>query len=321
MKRTTLALCLSILLLGACTGENPSPLPEPTPAPPSPTHPPTPRPTTTPIPPTTTPLPPEQVAVLVEQNLPYVSGGDYKQKLDLYRPEGAEGTLPTIIAFHGGGGDKAELASVARYFAQRGYAVVSVNRRDYPAVHYPVPVQDAYCALAWIYANAPTYGLDPERIVGLGHSSGGSLVALMGTMDDPARFLENCPHTLPEGPPLRAVVTYTGIFDYVDAAQSSTNMHDYVVEYLEGEPDEIPERWAEASPASWLDGSEPPFLLIHGEKDQSVSPGNSERFAAALEQNGIGFELWIIPGGDHMAIIRDPETFDRIKAFLETHLD
>ena len=116
-------------------------------------------------------------------------------------------------------------------------------------------------------------------------------------------------------------VTYTGIFDYVQAGQASSDMYDYVVEYLGGEPDTIPKRWAEASPSSWLDGSEPPFLLIHGEKDRSVDPSNSEHFAALLEQSGIEVELWIIAGGDHATIIGDPETFARIEAFLETHLD
>jgi acetyl esterase/lipase len=50
---------------------------------------------------------------------------------------------------------------------------------------YPAQVQDAFCALAWIHANAATYGFDTEHIAAIGESAGGYLVAMLGTVEIP----------------------------------------------------------------------------------------------------------------------------------------
>ena len=59
-----------------------------------------------------------------------------------------------------------------------------------------------------------------------------------------------------------------------------------MVELLGGTYEELPEIWAQASPASWVNGNEPPFLLIHGELDQSIPPSQSQEFDEILESAG-----------------------------------
>ena len=44
---------------------------------------------------------------------------------------------------------------------------------------------------------------------------------------------------------------------------------------------------------------DPPFLLIHGDKDKSVPLWQSTHLQAALKANGIPCDLIIIPGGPH----------------------
>jgi acetyl esterase/lipase len=248
-------------------------------------------------------------------NVPYVAGGAPEQKADIYRPAGTTEPLPAILAIHGGYGDKGDMAPLARYLAARGYVVVAINYRDMPRP-YPAGVSDAFCALAWMHANAADYGLDPARIVVLGHSSGGTMAATVGVVDEPDRFLEGCPHPWPSAPAVQGVVTFTGIFDYAHMPNASAGMHDYIVSYLGGELDAVPEVWAEASPITWIDGSEPPFLLIHGESDTSITPQNSVDFAAALERAGVPVQLQLVPRADHTQIISSAASFQLVVDFL-----
>ncbi len=321
------ALIVVLLLVSACSGgqaTNP-PAPTPTQEITQATDIPEPAPTPTAIPltepPTTEPSPePTVVPFEVTEDVPYVVDGDYKQKLDLYLPTGGDGPFPTLFVIHGGGASKRDMAPLARYLAERGYAVISINHRDMPYVNYPLPVQDTFCALAWTHANAGTYGFDTERIFAAGHSAGGTLVAMLGVVDDPTLFLKDCPHTPPEADWVQGVATFTGIFDYVRAADFSNGLHDYIVEYLGGEADEIPDTWAEASPATWVDGSEPPFLLVHGASDENISPSESTEFATTLEDAGVKVELELIGGASHGEIVRS-KYFDVVETFVETLME
>ena len=264
-------------------------------------------------------LMPSPVEVIVD--IAYVEDGDYYQKLDVYLPEGAEAALPTLVVIHGGGDHRDSLTDLARFFAARGYAVVSIDHRAYPQSIYPAQVEDAFCALAWVHANADTYGFDVTKVSALGHSSGGTLAAMYGVVDDPAQFLRGCDHQLPESRWVRAVVPFTGIFDYVAAAGDSDGLDNYSATYLGGDQDQVPDVWAEASAVTWIDGSEPPFLLIHGEDDTNIRPAQSEEFASALSEAGVDVELLIVPGATHGVITRSEEVFEAVIAFLARVID
>jgi acetyl esterase/lipase len=254
----------------------------------------------------------------VIRDVPYVANGAPLQKLDIYRPQGLAGPFPTLFALHGGGGNKSDsdMAGLAYYFAQRGFAVVSSNRRQSPQYNYPVPVQDAFCALAWVQAHAGTYGLDPARLVAVGHSAGGTLAALLGVVDDPALFVKDCPYPLPTARRVRGVVPFTGTFDYILRG----NSHDpadmaQLATYLGGAPDKVPDTWKQASAITWVDSQDPPFLLIHGLKDTTIAPEQSRSLAAALQKAGVDVELLLLPDADHGAIVRSEQAFQAVVAF------
>ena len=322
----TIALLISACSGGGQTGEQTKNPPEPTPveetkAPAAATATTEPAPTPTDVPPTETPTleptpEPTQEPFTVTEDVPYVVDGDYKQRLDVYLPTGGQGPFPTLLLMHGGGSSKRDMAPLARYLAERGYAAISINRRDFPYVTYPVPVQDTFCALAWMHTNAGDYGFDVERMFAVGHSSGGTLAAMLGVVDDPALFLQDCPHALPEANWVRGVATYTGIFDYAHAAGFSAGLRDYIAEYMGGTLDEISETWAEASPTTWVDGTEPPFLLVHGTADGNISSSESTQFADTLEGAGANVDLKLIGGAGHGEIIRS-QYFELVETFVE----
>ena len=111
-------------------------------------------------------------------------GADPKQRLDLLVPPNAK-RAPLLLFVHGGGwsiGDKRTGAGVkAAHFTQGGWAFASANYRLVPQATVEQQAADIAAAIAWARGNAAGHGLDPDKIVLMGHSAGAHLVALVGT--------------------------------------------------------------------------------------------------------------------------------------------
>src|SRR5258708_31106124 len=58
-----------------------------------------------------------------------------------------------------------------------GCAAVSVDYRLAPETPHPVPVEDSYAALKWLYTHASELGVDPTRIAIGGGNPGARLAA------------------------------------------------------------------------------------------------------------------------------------------------
>ncbi len=289
MKRIQITLCLCILLLTGC-GAAETPLP------------------------TLTPKPKELETF---RNMAYLDDDLVEHTLDIYLPAAKEGPYPTLLTFHGGNGKKEDFGLWGNIFAKKGYAVISINYRQWPDHQYPSNLEDAFCALSWVLNNTETYQLDPDKIFFLGHSAGGTLAASLGVVDDQAVYSDGCPDSPPKDFEPAGVITFTVIYDFQKAAQLSDGLYNYTVELLGGTYDEVPEIWDRASPASWVDGNEPPFLLIHGGDDQSIPPAQSEEFAEILRAAGGEADLLIIEGGTHMQVKGSTESMDAVEIFLE----
>lgn len=261
-------------------------------------------------PPTTTYLP------QVLYNLPFPIAENRTQMLDIYLPQGAKPPVPVVLALHGGGGDKSEFKPLALYLATGGYALVAPNFRDMPVNQFPAGLQDAYCAYNWLQLHAPEYGIDSQRIILAGFSLGGSMAALMATIDNPSKYFESCPYPPHELDAIRGSIIFTGIFDFPAAVEFNIPLRNYFTGYFGSNPEDGPDTWKKASAVTWLDGSEPPFLLIHGLADGSVSPENSRVFAERLKQAGVEVELLLIPGARHLAIISFEGALEASAAFI-----
>ncbi|WP_216899979.1 alpha/beta hydrolase [Synechococcus sp. CCY 9618] len=122
------------------------------------------------------------------QDLAY--GQDRLQRLSFWGAASEAGRpAPLILFVHGGGwkrGDRATATGRAKvsHFRARGYAFATMNYRLVPAATVEQQAADVASALAWLIRHAGRLGIDPRRIVLMGHSAGAHLVALVGT--DPA---------------------------------------------------------------------------------------------------------------------------------------
>lgn len=117
----------------------------------------------------------------VRRDLAY--GPHPRQRLDVYRRAGVA-RAPIVLFVHGGAfvrGEKDSTAeiygNVPRFFARHGLVGLNVEYRLAPEAQYPGGAEDVGRAVAWVKANAGTFGGDPGRIFLIGHSAGGSHAA------------------------------------------------------------------------------------------------------------------------------------------------
>ncbi len=330
MKKCLFILFSITLLISACGGQPASSV-EPTQAPGA-TN--TPEPSATSVPPTETPTPvppptdtpsptPTEEPYEKVSDVAYVDGGDSRQKLDVYLPTSGDGPFPVLLGFHEGNfnggsnnGSKADLRDQAFYFVEQGYAVVVPNHRFTPEFVYPAQVQDAFCSLAWVHANADVYDFDTGQIVALGLVSGGNLAAMLGVVDDPTPYMEGCPHALPEENWIQGVAAFTGLFDFTNDVYGRYAEREHYVDYLGGELDEVPEIWHEAAPINWVDGSDVPFVLIHGAgADERINSSESARFRNALKEAGVDVRLSIVDAS-HIAFRESVASYRAVEALF-----
>jgi len=243
------------------------------------------------------------IEALLCGDIPYAAADDPRQTLDLYLP--ADGTVPEtiVVIFHGGGyttGGKAvaDIVDLAELLTIHGYGAVSVGYRLQPEAPFPAQVEDAFCGVGWVLEE-----LAPENILAFGYSAGGLTANLLGTVDVPSDYLhDECPHILPDEPFLSGVIGFYGPSDVTSTG------YPYRGDLIPAEKDD--DFLTAYSPLYLVDGSEPPFLLIHGADDEIVPVTESENLAAALEENDVIVRLVVIPDAGH-----DTFTWDEVQFF------
>jgi acetyl esterase/lipase len=215
--------------------------------------------------------------------------------MDVYFPESG-GPWPALLYVHGGGwmhGDKSEAGMFAQLMTSQGYLVVSVNYRLYPPANFPAMIQDVKCAVRSLRANAGQYNLDPSRIGAVGVSAGGHLVALLGTTDQSAGW--DVGEYLEQSSRVQAVISTAGVMDLSQdfpnadiEAMKRVGFGEYNV--------------AEASPITHVTPDDPPFLLIHGDRDELVPAEQSQLMYDRLVQANVPAELVMVQNAGHSMI-------------------
>ena len=190
--------------------------------------------------------------VRVERDLAY--GPAAAQRLDVYIPEGAK-NAPILVVVHGGAwmlGDKGNsgvVANKAKHWLPRGYIVVSPNYRMARPPNPLEQTEDVGRALAFVQANAASWGGDGTRIVLMGHSSGAHLVTLLAAA--PAVVARSGAK-----PWLGTVSLDSAALDLVELMNAH---HPRFYDRVFGAD---PGRWAEVSPLHQLTAPPLPLLLV-----------------------------------------------------------
>lgn len=255
--------------------------------------------------------------------LNYAGTSDWRQTLDVYLPKKAAvpGPLPVVVFVHGGGwttGSKHMNRSQAIALAQGGrYAAVSINYRLAWQSRWPAQINDVKAAVRWVRGNAARYGLDPKRICASGASAGGHLVGLLGTSGGIAAVEGRLGTHLRQSSRVQCVIDIMGPADLANLDRASGPASPINL-MLGGSASEKPDVARQASPVSFVDRSDPPFLLIHGTADPVVSYQESVKFDAALRGAGVPVLFQTVEGGGHGDFgAALPQVFERQRLFLE----
>ena len=241
----------------------------------------------------------------VERDLVYETVQGRDLPLDLYRPPSKHPTA-LVIWIHGGGwtsGSKAGGGPGVFQLLQRGYAVASVEYRLSGEAVFPAAIEDCKAAVSFLRLHADKYNLDPQRFGVWGSSAGGHLVSLLGTTNDVDQF-DTHPVTRKASSSVQAVCNWFGPSDFLrmndfpsrinhDAADSPESR------FIGGAIQENPKKVQRANPASYASAGDPPFLHLHGDKDQLVPFNQSEILHAALQASGVKTTLYKVVGGGH----------------------
>jgi acetyl esterase/lipase len=272
------------------------------------------------------PLPP---GMKLFPNLEYAAVNGKSLLLDLYLPDKADLPVPVIVFVHGGGwqaGDRHDRQALP--LVTKGYAVASIDYRLSQDAVFPAQLHDCKAAVRWLRAHAKAYGLDPAHIGAWGTSAGGHLVALLGTTGD-VKELEGDEGNLEYSSRVQAVCDWFGPTDLTKMDEQSaasgvpSHMHHNAPDSPEakligGPVADNKDKAAKANPIAYVSKDDPPFLIMHGDKDPLVPLAQSELLRDALEKAGVTVKLEVMKGAGHG--FGNKEIFNGVKEFFDKNL-
>jgi acetyl esterase/lipase len=213
-------------------------------------------------------------------------GPDQRQRLDIYTPAESS-SAPVVIFFYGGSwssGNKNRYLYVASALTERGFVTVIPDYRLYPHIKFPAFVEDGAAVVAWVQQHIAAYGGNPRNVFVMGYSAGAHIAAMLA-LDE--RYLPAA-----AAKPVQGMIGLSGPYDFLPL----NNEH---LENMFGPP----ERYPESQPINFVDGSEPPMLLLHGKRDKLVYPFNTEHLARRVEARGGCVKTVIYPRVDHVNML------------------
>ncbi len=217
-------------------------------------------------------------------------GPDPAQKLDIYIPaDNTKKPFEVVVFFYGGRwtyGAKEDYRFVGSTFADRGFLVVIPDYRKYPRVRFPEFVKDAAKALTWVHGHIGELHGNPAKIHVLGHSAGAHIGALVTA--DP-RYLAD------EGKDRSIVIhDFAGLAGPYAFTPDERDLED-----MFGPPTNYPNMQV----TTFIDGTQPPMLLLYGDRDTVVKYANIEKLEQRIKQRGGCVWSHIYPHVSHTDLV------------------
>jgi acetyl esterase/lipase len=268
---------------------------------------------------------PDSVKLIAD--IQYAGNTTKSQRLNLLLPKAPKGDkpLPVIVYIQGSAWMASRPAGghayLSKYVAGGEYVGVGIGHRTTAEATWPAQIHDVKAAIRWIRGNAKNYNIDPDRIGAIGNSSGGHLVSALGTTGGVKELEGDLGEFKGLSSRVQCVVDEFGPSDILEMQNYPSSLnHDAATspegKLVGGRVSEKKEVARAASPVTYAKADAPPFLILHGNKDNVVPYNQSERMYAALKKAGVECYFVTVDGGGHGGW-RNPDIYKIERAFFD----
>lgn len=217
---------------------------------------------------------------------------------------------------------------IAKQLVAKGYTVFCINHRFIPKFPFPEGYYDCQRAVRYIRYHSKEYDIDPLHIGAIGHSSGAYYSAMLGVRDtvciNPYKDRVDSVSSK-----IQAVVTLAAPFNLadIDLKKDTAMQLAYILQVdlalMGGIPDRsrdgkfsLSGKYAAASPITYVNKDNAPFLIYHSEDDPVITSRNGPAMYKKLQEAGVLSKLVIRQGDGH-----NPKVdIDEISQWFETYL-
>jgi acetyl esterase/lipase len=209
--------------------------------------------------------------------------------LDIYTPRHAI-NAPVIVFFYGGSwmsGKRQWYRWLGQTLSRRGLVVVIPDYRKWTEVRMDGFMHDASLAVAWTHAHVADYGGDPHALFLMGHSAGAHIAALLATDQHWLANVGMQPRQL------SGFIGLAGPYDFLPLTDAK------FIDMF----GTTPQQQRLSQPVNFVDGDEPPMLLLQGAGDTVVAVKNAQSLNRVMQQHAEPVEMKIYPSIGHTAIL------------------
>ena len=254
---------------------------------------------------------------------------------DIYLPKQEKDSYPVVVHIYGSAWfsnnskGAADLGTIVKALLDAGYAVVCPNHRSSGDAQWPAQINDIKAVIRFIRAEAKTYKFDTSFIATSGFSSGGHLSSVCGTTNGVKVAKvgkENVdiegsvgPYTK-ESSLVNAACDWSGPVDLtnMDCGEHMSMGNSSPEDVLLGgtKLSEEPDKYLGLSATNYVDKTDVPIIIFHGEKDNVVPCCQGKKFYELLKAAGVKTEATFVPEGGHGMGMYAEENLQKMVNFL-----
>ena len=206
-----------------------------------------------------------------------------------------------------------------------GFTVFLVRHGSGPRFQVPEMVKDIRRSVRFIRLHAAEYDIDPDHIGITSGSSGGHLALMVGVTGDdgnpdakdPIERVSCRTQAIVSWFPPTDLINWgaTDAYKIIQAARPE------LFPEMFGTITDLQVQLKSISPIYHITSDDPPLLLIHGDKDQTVPVQQSEILKVKYEETDLAVKLIVEPGGGHTYWDGIEEDYKDVGAWFSTYLD
>lgn len=262
-------------------------------------------------------------AISVNNNVVFAKYRTWPQAeltMDIFVP-GDNEKHPAVIFIPGGAwlaAPKGAFYQMPFKLAENNFVTACIEYRLIGAADYTEIIGDAKAAVRYLRAHADEFNIDKNKIAVIGSSVGGYLATMLGVTSGIKKF--DFGDNIDQSSEVQAVVDFFGPTDLTkiadDYSDESKKLYYSPSSFVSlfangvsvyknrkgGSILDNPETAKETNPLNYISKNTPPFLIFHGDNDETVSPSQSKILHDTLTENKINSALYIINGGGHSEI-------------------